>query len=58
LANKRRQDPALANIFSTFQISVPQLYADANRPKAKSVGVNLQELFGTLQIYLGIALCK
>jgi hydrophobe/amphiphile efflux-1 (HAE1) family protein len=53
LANKARQDPALAGIFSTFQINVPQLYADANRLKAKAVGVNLQELFGTLQIYLG-----
>ena len=53
LVNKARQQPELSNIFAPFQINVPQLYADANRMKAKAVGVNLQELFGTLQIYLG-----
>ncbi len=50
---KAYQTPELAGVFSGFQVNVPQLFADADREKAKAQGVNLQELFGTLQIYLG-----
>ncbi len=50
---KARQRPEFANVYSTFQVNVPQLLADANREKAKAQQVDLRELFGTLQIYLG-----
>jgi hydrophobe/amphiphile efflux-1 (HAE1) family protein/NodT family efflux transporter outer membrane factor (OMF) lipoprotein len=43
----------LAGVFSTFTVNVPQLDADVDRLKAKTQGIPLDNLFGTLQIYLG-----
>ena len=40
-------------MFSTFTVNVPQLDADIDRVKAKTQGVPLQNLFETMQIYLG-----
>ncbi len=52
--NKARAQPAVfTQPYSTFQVNVPQLFADVDRVKAKAQGVNLQELYATLQIYLG-----
>ena len=45
--------PDLAGVFSTFTVNVPQLDADMDRVKAKTEGVPLQNLFETMQIYLG-----
>jgi hydrophobe/amphiphile efflux-1 (HAE1) family protein len=39
--------------YTTFQNSVPQLFADVDRVKAKRQGVPLSEVFDTLQAYLG-----
>ena len=39
----------------TFRAGVPQLYADIDRVKAKSLGVPLDAVFGTLQASLGSA---
>jgi multidrug efflux pump len=50
---KGYQEPALGGLFSTFTVNVPQLDADVDRVKAKTQGVPLQNLFETLQIYLG-----
>jgi hydrophobe/amphiphile efflux-1 (HAE1) family protein len=47
------QTPGLAGQFSSFQINVPQLYADVDRDKVKQLGIRLNDLFSTLQIYLG-----
>jgi hydrophobe/amphiphile efflux-1 (HAE1) family protein/NodT family efflux transporter outer membrane factor (OMF) lipoprotein len=43
----------LAGAFSTFTVNVPQLDAEIDRVKAKAQGVPLQNLFETLQVYLG-----
>src|SRR6185436_13628032 len=43
----------LAGVFSSFQVNVPQLYADIDRTKARQLGVPLTEVFDTMQIYLG-----
>jgi hydrophobe/amphiphile efflux-1 (HAE1) family protein/NodT family efflux transporter outer membrane factor (OMF) lipoprotein len=43
----------LAQVFSTFTVNVPQLDADVDRLKAKTQGIPLDNLFETLQIYLG-----
>ena len=40
---------------TTFRANVPQLFADVNRTKAKTLGVPLSSVFGTLQAYLGSA---
>ncbi|TWT30642.1 efflux RND transporter permease subunit [Blastopirellula retiformator] len=45
----------LTGMNSTFRASVPQLYADIDRTKAKKLGVSLDSLFGTLQAYMGSA---
>ncbi|HTH96576.1 MAG TPA: multidrug efflux RND transporter permease subunit [Stellaceae bacterium] len=50
---KARANPALANIFTNYEIGVPQLYADLDRTKAQQLGVNVQDVFDTMQIYLG-----
>jgi multidrug efflux pump len=45
--------PALAGLFSSFQVSVPQIDAHVDRERAKTYGVPLTEVFDTLQVYLG-----
>ncbi len=45
--------PELAGLFSSYQINVPQLYADVDRTKARQLGVSITDIFATLQIYLG-----
>jgi multidrug efflux pump len=51
--NKAYQTPELAGMFSSFQINVPQLYADLDRTRAQQLGVSVPSVFDTLQIYLG-----
>jgi multidrug efflux pump len=43
----------LAGTFSGFTVNVPQLDADIDREKAKTEGIPLDNLFETMQIYLG-----
>ncbi len=45
----------LMNLNSTFRANVPQLFAEIDRTKAKSMNVPLSAVFGTLQAYLGSA---
>ena len=50
---KARQTPELAGVFSNYQVNVPQISADVDRVKAKEHGVALNDVFETLQVYLG-----
>jgi len=50
---KAYQTPELAGLFSSFQVNVPQLYADLDRTKARQLGVAVTDVFDTMQIYLG-----
>ncbi|GGI17262.1 efflux RND transporter permease subunit [Oxalicibacterium faecigallinarum] len=50
---KAYQTPELAGMFSSYQISVPQLYADLDRTRAQQLGLSIPSVFDTLQIYLG-----
>ena len=45
----------LTNLNTTFRADVPQLFAEVDRTKAKKLGISLNEVFGTLQAYLGSA---
>jgi multidrug efflux pump len=47
--------PGLVGLFSSFRASQPQLYVDIDRTKAKALGVALDDVFATLQVYLGSA---
>jgi multidrug efflux pump len=50
---KATQTPELAGMFSSYQVNVPQLYADIDRTRARQLGVPVTEVFDTMQIYLG-----
>ena len=45
--------PELAGVFSGFQVNVPQIDVDVDREKAKAAGVALQDVYDTMQTYLG-----
>jgi multidrug efflux pump len=47
------QKSTIATPYSTYDINVPQLFADVDRTKAKQMGVPLQSIYDTLQINLG-----
>jgi multidrug efflux pump len=47
------QDKRLAGALSTFRASVPQVFLDVDREKAKAMKVPLTQVWDTLQIYLG-----
>ncbi len=51
----RRQaaEPALAGLFSSFQVSVPQIDVQVDRERVKTYGIPLTDVFDTLQVYLG-----
>ncbi len=50
---KAWQAPELTGVFSSYKINVPQLYAELDRTKAKQLGLNIQEIFQAMQVYLG-----
>jgi len=50
---KAYADPALTNIFSNYNVNVPQLHANLDRTKAVQLGIPIDEVFRTMQIYLG-----
>ena len=47
------QEPALQNVFSTYDANVPQLFLDVDRDKAESLGIPVAEIFSVLQASLG-----
>ncbi len=49
-ANKR---PELANVFTQFDAGVPQIGVELDREKARKLGVNINDVFTTLQAALG-----
>lgn len=51
---KAMQDPALAfPILTNYNINMPQLFADVDRTKAQQLGIPINDIFSTMQIYLG-----
>jgi multidrug efflux pump len=47
------QSKELAGLFTGYQVNVPQLFADLDRTKAKSRGIAVNDVFDTMQAYLG-----
>jgi HAE1 family hydrophobic/amphiphilic exporter-1 len=47
--------PKLERLNQNFRGNVPQLYADVDREKVKTLGLPLQSVFNTLQVNLGSA---
>ncbi|EFO33708.1 hydrophobe/amphiphile efflux-1 family protein [Roseibium sp. TrichSKD4] len=47
------QNSEIAQAYSTYRANVPQIFVDLDREKAKTLGVNVADVFTTLQAYLG-----
>ena len=48
-----RKRPELGSIYSTALPAVPQVYVDVNRPKVIAQGVQLPDVYKTLQTFMG-----
>jgi len=55
IMGRAAQTPGVQQVFSLFETSTPQLYLDIDRTKAQLLGINVQDVFSALQIYLGSA---
>jgi multidrug efflux pump len=53
LMGAANQDKRIAGAISTFRANVPQVFLDVDRAKAKMMHVPLDNVWDTLQIYLG-----
>ena len=53
ILQKSKDESALQGVTTTFSASSPQLYLDINRTMAESLGVSINDVFQTLQTYLG-----
>src|SRR6185369_2507448 len=53
LATNGNGQPGLVGLYSAFRARTPQMYVDVDRERAKAMGVPLNEVFLTLQLYLG-----
>ncbi|MET0292136.1 MAG: multidrug efflux RND transporter permease subunit [Steroidobacteraceae bacterium] len=52
---KAAANPVLAGVYSTYQVNVPQIRVDVDRVKVKQQGVELTDVFQTLQASMGSA---
>jgi len=47
------QTPGLTSVFSLFNTRTPRLFADVDRERAEQLGLPVQNIFSTLNTYLG-----
>ena len=45
--------PGLVGVFTTFSTRTPKVYADIDRVRAEMLGVNVDDVFQTLEVYIG-----
>ncbi|MBR9726810.1 efflux RND transporter permease subunit [Shewanella intestini] len=50
-----QKNPALTGLFSSYRIQVPQMDINIDREQALIQGIRLDDVFSTLQVYLGSA---
>jgi len=53
VVEKGNRTPGLIGLFTMFRANAPQLYVDVNRTKCKTLDVSLNDVFNTLQVYMG-----
>lgn len=53
LAAVGNEQPGLIGLFNGFRANTPQLFVDIDRTKCKTLGISLQDVFTSLQLYLG-----
>ncbi|HEX6113547.1 MAG TPA: efflux RND transporter permease subunit, partial [Geminicoccaceae bacterium] len=47
------QRPGLAGVFSLFNTGTPKVFADIDRVRAEMLGVTAEQVFETLEVYIG-----
>ena len=52
---KAAQEPKLRGVFTSFTAATPLLDVEVDRQKAKALGVPMDQIFSTLQIFMGSA---
>ncbi len=53
LVAEANDDPSLIGVFTMFRADTPQYYLDIDRTKCESLGVAMNDVFNTLQVYMG-----
>jgi multidrug efflux pump len=53
LVQKANADPHYAGVFTLYRAHTPQIFADIDRAKVQSLQVPMQDVFTTLQVYMG-----
>src|SRR5262245_42415523 len=53
LVARLQKDPTTVGVLTQFRSKTPQLYLDVDRTKVQALGVNLNDVNQTMQIYLG-----
>jgi hydrophobe/amphiphile efflux-1 (HAE1) family protein len=53
LMAKANKTTGLSQVFTSFETSTPQVYLDIDRTKAQLLGINVQDVFNALQIFIG-----
>ena len=47
------QNPALANVYTTYGAETPQVYLKLDRERAETLGVSIDDIFSALQTTMG-----
>jgi hydrophobe/amphiphile efflux-1 (HAE1) family protein len=53
MMGRAAQTPGVAQVYSLFETSTPQLYLDIDRTKTQMLGIRVPDVFAALQTYLG-----
>jgi multidrug efflux pump subunit AcrB len=53
LVARAKETPGVAQVFTQFETSTPQIYLDIDRTKAQLLGVNVTDVFNALQVFIG-----
>jgi hydrophobe/amphiphile efflux-1 (HAE1) family protein len=55
LMARAAQTAGVTTVFTLFETSTPQVYLNIDRTKAQLLGVNVQDVFNALQVFIGSA---
>ncbi|WNG50950.1 multidrug efflux RND transporter permease subunit [Archangium minus] len=53
LVARANEDSRLRGVFTAFNADTPLLDVEVDRQKAKALGVPIEQIFGTMQVYMG-----
>src|SRR5579864_6444046 len=53
LMERANATTGLSQVFTLFDTSTPQVYLDIDRTKAQLLGINVQDVFNALQVFIG-----